>query len=71
MENVLQDVDMGRDAVVNLRMPTALKELARRAAVDDSRSLSTWIMLAMQRRLAELGYVDPSDQPIRRAKKGA
>ena len=42
---VLQYEAMQRDAVINVRLPSATKKAAHAAAEADSRSLSAWKML--------------------------
>ena len=67
---VLQYEAMQRDAVINVRLPSATKKAAHAAAEADSRSLSAWIALTLRLRLAELGYLDAKGRPVGRTKKG-
>jgi hypothetical protein len=49
---------MDRDSVLNIRLPTDVKEAARRAADDDGRSLSGMVTRIMSEWLAEKGYLN-------------
>jgi hypothetical protein len=70
---VLRDVEcvtngsVTRDSVMNIRLPTPIKEAARRAAQDDGRSLSGMVTRIMREWLSEHGYLDTPE--VRSAKK--
>jgi hypothetical protein len=49
---------MDRDSVLNIRLPTDVKDAARRAADDDGRSLSGMVTRIMSEWLAEKGYLN-------------
>jgi hypothetical protein len=49
---------MDRDSVLNIRLPTDVKDAARRAAEDDGRSLSGMVTRIMSEWLSEKGYLN-------------
>jgi len=49
---------MDRDSVLNIRLPTDVKDAARRAADDDGRSLSGMVTRIMSEWLSEKGYLN-------------
>jgi len=59
---------MDRDSVMNIRLPTPIKEATRRAAQEDGRSLSGMVTRIMREWLSERGYLDAPE--VRSTKKG-
>lgn len=56
--------DMERDAVLNLRLPSEVKEALRRAGDDDhGRSVSGMAVKAMREWLAERNYLSIASEP--------
>ncbi len=50
-------VELRRDAVLNLRVPRAMKKALERAAVEDDRSLSGMAVRMLRAQLTALGYM--------------
>jgi hypothetical protein len=50
--------DMERDSMLNIRLPTDVKDAARRAAEEDGRSLSGMVTRILADWLSERGYLN-------------
>ena len=72
---VLQATAMKRDSVLNVRMPSDLKEALRRAGEDDhGRSVSGMVVRVLREWCVEHGYLKAEGSPAggatRRTKRG-
>jgi plasmid stability protein len=71
IENVLQTVEMERDAVLNFRVPLDVKEALRLAAeADHGRSMSAMAVRIFREWLAQHGYLEAASPAKLPARKG-
>lgn len=58
MATKMKTVEQRRDAVLNLRVPGAIRAALERAARDDERSLSGMAVRLLRTQLTALGYLE-------------
>ncbi len=63
VSHIVYDVPSSADTMVSFRLPDDVLKAADRAAKDEDRTRSSWILRVLRERLVRQGYLPPLETP--------